>query len=277
MSLIRKLAGQITPDFIKPYLLPIYWRYYRFLADVDFSEQQFESLNALRCSIAYNKYGAYCIPDSSKHRSSALIVAANAVYEPETIAFMAANCGTGDIVHAGTYFGDFLPALSKAVAQDAIVWAFEPNVENFRCATITMLLNEISNVTLRNAGLGAVAETLFLQTVDDSGTALGGGSQVVSTSNNDALQSVQILPIDESVPRNRTVSILQLDVEGYERPALEGALQTIQRCKPMIIIEILPNSELITGKWFAENILALGYQNTHKVSENLVFTCSETS
>jgi hypothetical protein len=31
--------------------------------------------------------------------------------------------------------------------------------------------------------------------------------------------------------------LIQLDVEGFEENALKGAYQTIQRCKPVIIIE----------------------------------------
>jgi hypothetical protein len=46
---------------------------------------------------------------------------------------MLGNCGKKDIVPAGAYFGDFLPALSNC-GDDVGVWAFEPNVENYTCA-----------------------------------------------------------------------------------------------------------------------------------------------
>ena len=68
---------------------------------------------------------------------------------------MSKNCGTGDLVHAGTYFGDFIPALSRVCAPDAKVWAFEPNPENYRCALITTTLNNLHNVEIKNAGLGS--------------------------------------------------------------------------------------------------------------------------
>ena len=90
--------------------------------------------------------------------------------------FMAANCGAGDIIHAGTYFGDFLPALSRALDPDAHLWAFEPSAENFECAQKTVALNGLGNITLMNAGLGARAETLPLRIGEPERPARGGSS-----------------------------------------------------------------------------------------------------
>jgi hypothetical protein len=67
------------------------------------------------------------------------------------LAFLQENCQSGDIVHAGPYFGEFLPALAD-VADN--VWAFEPKEENYRCAVITQMINQLHNVELHNAALG---------------------------------------------------------------------------------------------------------------------------
>jgi hypothetical protein len=34
--------------------------------------------------------------------------------------------------------------------------------------------------------------------------------------------------------------VIHLDVEGYERAALEGARKTIARCRPLLVLETLP-------------------------------------
>jgi len=185
---------------------------------------------------------------------------------------MTARCGDGDIVHAGTYFGDFLPALSKACASDRKVWAFEPNNENFRCANITLLINDIHNVELMNAGLGERVETLTMGTVDANGEALGGGSRVVSqpSDSSKGLQSVEIFPIDNVVPQDRHVSIVQLDVEGYEEKALRGAIKTIRRCLPILILEDWPGSNLVESKWFSENLSPLRYTAVDQIHGNIV-------
>jgi FkbM family methyltransferase len=234
---------------------------------------QYDSLTALKCCVWHNRYGGYCVPDSSRHRSAPRRILRAEVFEPDTIEFMRNHCGAGDIVHAGTYFGDFLPGLAQACAPGAKIWAFEPNVENFRCAQITVLLNAIDNVTLRNAGLGEKEDTLRIRTRDESGTALGGKSWIVGRDEFDPSldEEVQIVAIDSIVDDERKVSIIQLDVEGHEKAALAGALQTIHRCLPILIVEVSRGSDLLESEWFANNILNLGYKQTETVHNNTVF------
>src|SRR5882672_2138462 len=100
----------------------------------------------LQCRVSYNKYGGYCVPSSSVHRPAAQKILSGDVWEPDTIEFMVNHVGDGDIVHAGAYFGDFIPALSQACKPSAKLWTFEPNPENYRCALITIEINGLRNV-----------------------------------------------------------------------------------------------------------------------------------
>jgi FkbM family methyltransferase len=216
------------------------------------------SAGVLRCRIAYNKYGGYCVPLSSQHRPAAQTILAGRVWESSTIDFLTSHGGNGDIVHAGTYFGDFLPALSHSCGIGAKVWAFEPNPENYRCALVTVTINGIQNVELQNAGVGARRGSLPMVVLDNCGRSLGGISRIVERSdegNKKGLVNVDIVTIDEIVPPDRTVSIIQLDVEGFEKEALTGALTTVRRCKPILVLEWLPEES-----WFSKNIIALGYR-----------------
>jgi FkbM family methyltransferase len=222
----------------------------------------------LQCCISYNQFGAYCVPLSSRHRPAAQKIFSGEVWEPKTIEFMSKHCRGGDIVHAGTYFGDFIPALSRACGAEAKVWAFEPNPENYRCASVTIMINGLRNVELANAGLGSQKGWLSMMVSDESGRALGGASRLIAVENgsqNGQLAKVEIVKIDDVVPANRNIAILQLDVEGFEQAALSGAIATIKRCKPILILENLPEAG-----WLAENILQLGYKAVEKVHENTV-------
>jgi FkbM family methyltransferase len=191
------------------------------------------------------------------------------VFEQDTIEYMIAHCGKGDIVHAGTYFGDFVPALSRACAEGAKVWTFEPNRENFQCATITTVINDLHNVVMTNAGLGNHQGCLPFAVSDEAGKALGGLSHFVEPDDdtNATVVQAEVVRIDDVVPADRQVSILQLDVEGFEEQALSGGMETIQRCKPVLILERPP-----AQKWLADNIPSLNYQRAGKVHRNTVFT-----
>ena len=235
-----------------------------------FQQDTFPHMASLKCEIGYNSYGAYCVPLSSKYRPAAQKILSHDVYEPETIAFMRNRCQKGDIIHAGTYFGDFLPGIANACTGK--VWAFEPNPENHHCAQVTILLNRLQNVNLYHAGLASDNGHSFIQTRDENGNALGGSSHLLSREQDGSeSQSVELLSIDHVVPTERNISILQLDVEGHEEAALKGAIHTIHRCKPILILEIIPQSTFLQGTWFAENILQFGYQETRTLHGNRVF------
>lgn len=225
--------------------------------------------SVLQCCISYNKYGGYCVPLSSIHRPATQKILSGEVWEPETLQFMSRHCGTGDLIHAGTYFGDFIPALSRACAPNAKVWAFEPNPENYRCALITTTLNNLHNVEITNAGLGSQEGSMPMLVADQTGRALGGASQLIESDSyvEEQIVRVKILKIDDVIPADRNISIIQLDVEGFEQPALAGAIATIKRCKPVLILENLPNED-----WLSANILQLGYKVMGKVHANTILS-----
>ena len=225
---------------------------------------------ALSAVIAYNRFGGYAIPNQSLHRPAAQAVLAGGVWEEATIACMIAHAGDGDIVHAGTYFGDFLPALSAAIAPAAKIWAFEPIAANHACAAITMRLNGLANVELTQAALGCGAEMLTMVTHDARGRAMGGGSHVAENPDpSGPTERVRQILLDDAIPAQRNVTVLQLDVENFEKQALSGALALLARCKPLLILETVPQSD-----WFAEHIGSLGYAFQSEVSRNSVFSAT---
>lgn len=228
--------------------------------------------DVLDCKIARNQYGAYCIPSASANRPAARAVLRGDVYEPKTIEFIRAHCGDQDVIHAGTYFGDFLPGVSSGLGEGALLWAFEPNSESHRCAEITVLLNQLANVRLHHAGLGATGGKSQVQIANEKGQALGGASRIVDdTAAGTTTEPVSLLAIDDAVPVDRQVGILQLDVEGFEQHALSGAFETIKRCRPVIVLEQGKWNEFLDSAWFADHVLALGYAETERFHLNRVY------
>lgn len=228
------------------------------------SAEQYRALPALKCEIGYNRYGGYCVPESSRHRPACEAILAHEVWEPETIELIRRECRHGDVVHAGTFFGDFLPGLSTALVPGATIWAFEPSMENYRCSKITAEINALRNVALTHAGLGAQRKAARVKTTDALG-ALGGHSQILEEGDED----VEIVRIDDAVD-GRHVSVIQLDVEGCEREALEGARETLRRCRPILVLEALFDEDLLSGEWFGANLGVLGYRVSSKVHDNVI-------
>jgi FkbM family methyltransferase len=263
---MKAVLAKVLPAPVRP----IARRVYRRLSGkpLDWTPEKYRALSALKCEVAYNRYGGYCVPESTRHRPASAAILSNEVWEPLTIEFMQRECRGGDIVHAGTYFGDFLPALAQGLAPNAVLWAFEPSMENYRCAKITAEINALSNVTLAHAGLGAQRARAFVRTIDEVRGPLGGGATIAA----DGAETVDIVTIDDAVD-GRAVSLIQLDVEGYEEKALAGALRTIERCRPVLILEELSGSRLLGSEWFARNILSRGYRQLARLHDNIAFGC----
>ena len=228
------------------------------------------SLNdqCLNTVIAYNKYGAYCVPVSTQNGVLARKILRGEVFEPDTIEFMRSNVKEGDIIHSGACFGDFFPGLSTALQPDSRIWTFEPSRESFRCAEITLLLNNITNVNLFPTGLGEKSAQEYLNTQNKKGVSLGGSSSIGEKSEIGQWDEIEIVAIDEVIPANRNISILQLDIEGYEEQALKGALKTIKRCRPILILE--DDQKITQSDWFKSNVLSLDYQIDKKLHYNRI-------
>jgi FkbM family methyltransferase len=232
------------------------------------------SRHVLNGQIAYNKYGGYftpIVPSKSAQEGSVIFEILNGdTYEPDTIKFMRDNCSNGDIIHAGTFFGDFLPGLSSSLSKESKIWAFEPDKDTFRCAQITTIINDLKNVELINFGLGDKTTMAKLLTELETGKSLGGASKIISEDTNGKIKEVNLVRIDDIIPKERSISILQLDVEGFEKEALSGAIETINRCKPILILE--DNNKIVDSSWFSENILSVGYELTGNLHRNNLLT-----
>lgn len=185
-------------------------------------------------SIAHNEHGIICIPVSSAYTYTSKAILSGKVHEPQTIKFIVENHRGMDIVHSGAGFGDFLPALSKGCS--GTIWSFEPNNENYFCAQKTIELNGLTNVALRNVGLGEATTKACLR-VADNGLALGPRSEICDRASGADAQECRLVRLDDLFPQPN-ISVIHLDTEGYEFKVLNGARKIIEKCRPIIILEI---------------------------------------
>jgi FkbM family methyltransferase len=185
-------------------------------------------------TVAENEHGLICVPVSSAHTYTSRAILAGRVHEPETIRFIIDNHGGKDVVHAGAGFGDFLPGLSKGCG--GTIWTFEPNRENHFCARRTIELNGLQNVVLSDCGLGDAPAVGRLQ-VHEEGASLGPRSQICEGAVGPDVQECTLVKLDD-VLAGKDISIIHLDTEGHEFRILDGSRELIDRCHPLIILEI---------------------------------------
>lgn len=132
------------------------------------------------------------------------------------------------VVQAGGNIGAFPLWLSARFKK---VYTFEPEPTNYAC----LVANTVNcpNVEPYHAGLGDVEGYFDLEFV-----AKGIGSHYMTNRPG----PYRVMTIDRLQPKD--VDFLMLDIEGYEYPALEGALKTIEKYQPIIQIEDKGNGQL---------------------------------
>lgn len=168
----------------------------------------------------------------------------------------------GSILHAGAFFGDMLPLFSRLTPSR--VYAFEPVLENYVLARHVIERNELDNVLLFHAGLAERTRPGKVETMMVSTRHRGGASFVVSDPERPthATQRVSLFPIDNLAIDD--LSLLQLDVEGFERRVLEGALETIRRNEPVIVLEDNRDD-------CAELLSSLGYRRSGSLNRDHLY------
>lgn len=224
--------------------------------------------------IAENIYGTYCVPLSSSYTFTSRAILNGKIHEPETIAYILKNVKDGDVIHSGACFGDFLPALSKL--KTSVIWAFEPNEENFTCAKRTVEMNGLKNVKLMHLALGELNSICSLK-IMDADMSLGPRSRIIKS--NSPLPSLEtemtnMRTLDSLIPSSTKVSLIHLDTEGYESFIIQGARGIIARDEPLIILEI-DSEDLHYDHFMSEidyfPIKHLVYEYDLKVFKNTVY------
>ena len=209
--------------------------------------------------IATNKWGTYSIPDSVSYTYPAKTIIEGGVHEDVTIEYLRSIGKT--IIHSGGGFGDFLPALRDCDK----VFVFEPNQLMYQSLCETIRLNSLTNIEISPKAIGNHDGFAFLKTVDQNGLEMGPRSEVAKSGD-----KVEMVKLDSIIPKDCEISVIHLDLEGYEFEALRGASEIINRDKPIIILEI--DQRAVDYNNFMESIDYRPYkQLIYNSSERMVF------
>ncbi|RAI03607.1 hypothetical protein DLJ53_03720 [Acuticoccus sediminis] len=220
--------------------------------------------------IRSNEYGTYAVPKAYHMRVLPKVLERGKVYEPKTIQYIRDSAADGDIVTGGAFIGDFLPALSKAMAPGRLIHTFEPNPLCFEACRRTIALNQLENVRLNAVAVGHKPTKLPLRVEDfEKGEPAAAQSAInARASASDAgYIEVDVKTIDDLVERGRKVTVIHLDIEGFERQALRGAVRIIRNQHPKLVVE----GRRTTVEWLERVFPRAGYQMIGAWEKNQIF------
>lgn len=150
-------------------------------------------------------------------------------YEPEQTALFLDRVGPGDVVlDLGAHIGYYTLLASGLVGPAGRVYAFEPHPRNAWYLRRHMKMNRCGNV-----------EVLERAAYDRRGTVpfeFGSGSGTGRVSDAGPI-SVRTVRLDEFVAeRGISPTVVKVDVEGGERPVLQGGMEMLRRDRPLLFL-----------------------------------------
>jgi FkbM family methyltransferase len=119
------------------------------------------------------------------------------------------------------------------------VYAFEPQKEVFEVLKLNLKVNNCTNTTPYNFGLGEKEKTADLGFIDKNKSNNFGGVGIVETDKlKEGVKKGETIEIKTLDSLNlKDIGFIKIDVEGYEYNALLGGEQTIKKYRPIIIFE----------------------------------------
>jgi len=165
-------------------------------------------------------------------------------FEPNEFAYLETRLRPGMVfVDAGANEGIYTLFAAKKVGPQGRVVAIEPSVRERALLEANIALNRLGNVRVHGVALGEAHGTVELRLAEAAHAGQNTlGSFIYQGVRESALATVPMVTLDELLDGAPRVDFIKLDVEGAELRVLRGALATLARCKPELLIEVSPEA-----------------------------------
>ena len=190
------------------------------------------------------------------------VIVAGDKWERHSFDLLAEHIVPGSVViEVGAHIGTHTVRMGQLAGPWGRVYAFEPQRKIYRELHHNLALNGVTNVVALRMAIGS-GETRIIE-MNPASPGNEGGTGVGSGGDAAELRSLDSFGFER-------LSLLKIDVETYENEVLDGALDTIRRNRPVMLIEIMGGHDPETASpdvleriaVTREKIEALGYSVT---------------
>ncbi len=171
-------------------------------------------------------------------------------WEPEETREFARFIRAGDfVIDAGANFGHYTFTAAQLVGPAGLVIGFEPHPDVFKLLAANAALQNRMNIVVEQAGLGS--ESGMLEITTDLGNPGGHSFVRQNVRQRGADLAVAVDTIDAYLRRtglaDRPLSLIKIDVQGFEAKVIAGAAAAITRHRPVVLCEVTPAALAQTG------------------------------
>ena len=162
-----------------------------------------------------------------------------------------------DIIDAGAYIGDSALVFDRFFSKCRRIYAFEPDPKSYALMEKTIAMNKATNIVPVGLAVGDANSEGEL-------AGHGMGSNLLNRKSGQEQENdrtVRIVRLDDYVKGNSIEpGVIKTDLEGFEMHFLRGALETIRKYRPIMVLSIYHSADDFFGiKPFIES-LDLGYR-----------------
>lgn len=159
------------------------------------------------------------------------------------------------------------------------LYGFEPMPETYNTLCRNIQLNNITNARIIQQGVSdrvGLTKYCWIPHGNPGGSGLDNNPMGIPTwiTPTDKQIDVTLTTID-SLHLER-LDFMKIDVEGYETLVIKGSMDTIKRCKPVIVMEVWKNHygqvDLEHTKTLFKDLLDSGYTVKHVYGPDFLFT-----
>jgi len=171
------------------------------------------------------------------------------------------------VVEVGANIGTHTVPLAKMLGPEGSVLAFEPFPANYELLCRNLQQNGCFNVTPDQCAISDTGPTVDIPMVP------------LDSPNNFGAVGIYVENFEKMPCRSTTIDnlnlealhLLKIDVEGHEREAISGAMETIRRARPILFVESLNQHALTLANdghttWLRNTLEPLDYNCWHYIT-----------
>lgn len=146
---------------------------------------------------------------------------------------------TDVVLDCGAHIGYHTLQMSKLAQK---VHSFECNPKTY--LYLKQNTQHLKNVEINKLGLSDIIGTTTINYCDEGNTGacgLNDNPMGIPSQFQSIKKEIKVNLITIDSLQLLRVNFMKIDVEGYERKVINGAIQTIHRCKPIMVIEVWKN------------------------------------
>lgn len=160
-----------------------------------------------------------------------------------------------DIIDVGGFIGDSCLILSPLTNRK--VYTFEAVEENYELLLKTISLNHLENIVPEKLALGASDGEIAINVAGSCSSTVSPSAPAIEYQ-----EKVKMTSLDSYLANRNDINVglIKVDIEGAEQEFIKGAIETIRKHRPVLLLSIYHNADdFFQIKPMIEN-LNLGYQ-----------------